>query len=389
MELILLLIYSFFVWLIFFKFKWLPWNITSQVITVTIPIIAIGILILLLNIGAPSSSDVRVINNSIQIVPRVTGRVTEVPIETNRPIKKGDVLFRIDPVPFEIKLRAAQANVAQLRAKLIGSQANQKSYDEQLKETTSKKQALKSKLDLAKLRVKQYDELASTGAGARFQLEQAQADVANYTGELASLTASEAQARTKTQARTKDGEQDEVAQTKAAIVAAEAQLADVQWELDQTTVYAPADGTVVNLQLRPGHVASQVVMAPVMTFIENSQWVIALYTQNEVREVKPGQEAEIAVRMYPGQIIKCTVDSVVWATAGGQVPISGNLPNIGTLPPGQLAVRLLPVDKSLFLAAGARGNGAIYTEYGELFHIVRKVFLRVSAKLDWLILKLH
>jgi multidrug resistance efflux pump len=389
MELLFLIVYSFLAWLVFFKFKWLPWNITSQVITVTIPLFLLAIVILVLNIGAPSTTDVRVINNSIQIVPRVTGRVVEVPIETNRAIKKGDVLFRIDPQPFQIKLRAAQANVEQARAKLIGSKANQQSYEEQLKEMTNKKKSVQSKLELAQLRVKQYGELSRTGASPRFELEQAQAEVAGYTNELNALAAGEAQARVKSQARTKDGEQDEVARTKAEIAAAEAALADAQWELDQTTVYAPADGTVVNLQLRPGHVASQLVQAPVMTFIENSQWVIAMYTQNEVREVKPGQEAEIAVRMYPGQIIKCTVDSVVWATAGGQVPISGNLPNIGSLPPGQLAVRLLPVDKSIFLAAGARGIGAVYTDYAEIFHIIRKVFLRVSSKLDWLILKLH
>ena len=389
MEVILLLIYSFIAWLIFGKFKLLPWNITTQVITVTIPIIGLAIMILLLNIGAPSSADVRVINYSVQIVPRVTGRVIEVPIEPNRPIKKGDVLFRIDPVPFQLKVKAAQANVEQLRAKLIGSKANQRTYEEQLTEITSKKRALNAKLQLAQMRVKQYRELSTTGAGARFDLEQAQAEVASMTDDLAALNASEVQARVKTQARTKDGDQDEVARTKAEIAAAEAQLADAQWDLDQTTMYAPNDGTVVNLQLRVGQVASQIVTAPVMTFIENGQWVIALYGQNEVREVQPGQEAEIAMRMYPGQIIKCTVDSVVWATAGGQVPVGGNLPSIGPMPPGQIVVRLLPVDKSIFLAAGARGVGAIYTEYAEIIHIVRKVIMRVGAKLDWLILKLH
>ena len=389
MEVILLLIYSFFAWLIFGKFKLLPWNITTQVITVTIPIIGLTIMILLLNIGAPSSADVRVINYSVQILPRVTGRVIEVPIEPNRPIKKGDVLFRIDPLPFQLKVNAARANVDQLRAKLIGSKTNQRTYEEQLTEITNKKRALTAKLQLAQLRVKQHRELAATGAGARFDLEQAQAEVASMTEDLAALHASEAQARLKTQARTKDGDQDEVARTKAEIAAAEAQLADAQWELDQTTVYAPNDGVVVNLQLRPGQVAAQLPLAPVMTFIENGQWVIALYRQNEVREVQPGQEAEIAMQMYPGQIIKCTVDSVVWATAGGQVPVGGNLPNIGPMPPGQLVVRLLPVDKTLFLAAGARGVGAIYTEYAEVIHIVRKVIMRVGAKLDWLILKLH
>lgn len=389
MELLFLIIYSICVWLIFFKFKLLAWNITSQVITVTIPLILLTIVVLLLNIAAPSSADVRVINYVVQVVPRVTGRVIEVGVEPNAKVKKGAVLFRVDPEPFRIKVRAAQASVDQGRAKLIGSQANQQSYEEQLKEASSKKTTLNAKLDLARLRVGQYGELARTGAGNRFDLEQAQAEVRQITSEIVAVDASVAQARVKTRARTKDGDQDEVARTKAEIAQAEAQLADAQWELDQTTVYAPADGTVVNLQLRPGQVASQFVGQPVMTFVEDQQWVIALYGQNEVREIGPDQEAEIAMRMYPGRIIKCKVDSVIWATAGGQVPIGGNIPNLPPMPPGQLAVRLYPVDKEIFLAAGARGQGAVYTEYAEFLHIIRKVFLRVSTKLDWLILKLH
>ena len=74
MEILLLGIYSFFVWLIFFKFKWLPWNIVSQVIVITLPIFALTALILFLNIVAPSSHDVRVINYVVPVVPRVTGR---------------------------------------------------------------------------------------------------------------------------------------------------------------------------------------------------------------------------------------------------------------------------------------------------------------------------
>jgi multidrug resistance efflux pump len=389
MEVHFLIVYSLLAWLIFFKFKWLPWNITTQVITVTIPIILLTLVILLLNIGAPSSGDVRVINYSVQIVPRVTGRVIEVGAEPNRPMKKGDVLFRLDPEPFQLQLQAAKASLEQARAKLIGSEANQRTYVEQLKEASGKRRSIETKLQLAQLRVKQYGELVTTGGGTRFELEQAQAEVKSLAGELAAVVASEAQAREKTNARTKDGDQDEVARVKAEIAAAEAQLAQAQWELDQTTVHAPSDGTPVNLQLRVGHVASQLVTAPVMTFLEKDQWVVALFGQNEVRAVEPGQEAEIFLRMYPGRIIKCKVDSVVWATAGGQVPISGNLPNIAPVPPGQIVVRLFPVDRELFLAAGARGGGAVYTDYLPIFHIIRKVFLRVSAKLDWLILKLH
>ena len=112
MELLLLSIYSFFVWLIFFKFKWLPWNTVSQVIVVTIPVISIAALILILNVVAPSSDDVRVINYVVPVMSRVTVHVTEVPIEPNRRIKKGDVLFKIDPVPFELDVQAAEANLA-------------------------------------------------------------------------------------------------------------------------------------------------------------------------------------------------------------------------------------------------------------------------------------
>ena len=391
MELLFLIAYSFFAWLIFFKFKWLPWNITTQVITITIPLFLIAIVILLLNIGAPSSTDVRVLNYVVQVVPRVTGRVIEVPVEPNRPVKKGEVLFRIDPVPFELEVKAAEANLVQMRAKLLTARANQSAYEEQLKGATGKKEATAARLDLARKRAAQYKELAATGAGNRFDFEQAETDVQNLSDELTALAASESQAKAKLAAKTKEGEQDEVAQARAQIAQAEAQLGDAKWKVEQTVFYAPADGTVINMQLRVGSVASQLVMNPVMTFVENEQWLIATYMQNEVREVKPGDEAEVAMKMYPGRVIKCKVDSVVWATAQGQLPISGNLPNLPPMPEGRLAVKLMldGKDKDLFLAAGARGQGAIYTGYGEIFHIIRKVFLRVSSKLDWLILKLH
>jgi multidrug resistance efflux pump len=301
------------------------------------------------------------------------------------------VLFKIDPVPFELEVKAAQANVNSLRAKLLTARGNELTYGEQLKGATGKKAATAAKLDLARLRVAQYKELSKTGAGNRFDLEQAEADVSNLSNELTSLVASESQAKAKLGAKTKEGEQDEVAQARALIAQAEAQLDDAKWKLSQTVYYAPANGTIINLQLRVGAVASQLVANPVMTFVEDEQWLLAIYSQNEVRRVKPGDEAEIALRMYPGRVLKCKVDSVVWATAQGQLPISGNLPNVPPMPEGRLAVKLMldGKDQNTFMAAGARGQGAIYTDYVELLHVIRRVFLRVSTKLDWLILKLH
>ncbi|MBP8081457.1 MAG: HlyD family secretion protein [Arenimonas sp.] len=393
MELLLLGIYAFFAWLVFFKFKWLPWNFVTQAITITIPIVGITILILVLNIVAPSSADIRVVNYVVPINPPVRGLVTEVPIEPNRPIKKGDVLFKIDPVPFQIAVQNFEAQLAQLGVQLITAKATSSNYNEQLKSATGQKVAVQSKLKLSQLRLQQFEELATTGAGNKFDFEQARADVRDLEGQLASAVAAESQAREKLSAKSPEGEQDDIANVRAQILAAKANLADAKWQLSQTTYRAPANGTVVALTLRPGAMAVPMPMAPAMNFIEDENWILAIYQQNEVRKVKPGQEAEVAFKMYPGRIVKCKVDSIMWATAQGQLPMGSMNPagGVAPVPPNALAVRLLlsDEDKDLFLAAGAKGGGAIYTDSVEPIQILRRVLIRISAKLDWLILKLH
>jgi multidrug resistance efflux pump len=378
MEALLLGIYSFFVWLIFFKFKWLPWNKTSQITVVIIPIVFLTTLILLLNVWAPSSSDVRVIKYVVQVVPQVRGRVIDVPVEPNSPVKKGAVLFRIDPTPFELQVRTLEATLAATEGSVV-------ELNEELQSAISRTRSVRPKLELARKRVEQNRELAATGAGDRFALEQAEADVRELEAQLGANIAAEAQVRARLGATVGD-DQAEVAQIKA-------QLANARWELSQTVFYAPADGTVINLQLRPGQMATALGALPVMTFVEDEFQVIALFQQNELHQVQPGDEAEIALETYPGRIIKCSVDSIVWAQGQGQIPMSGNVPQTGTapLPPGRFGVRLniAERDKNLFLAAGAVGNGAIYTQHGHHIHILRKVIMRVGSLLNWLVLKLH
>ncbi len=393
MEVILLGIYAFFAWLVFFKFKWLPWNIVTQVITITIPIIALTILILVLNIEAPSSADIRVMNYVVPINPRVSGKVIEVPVEPNMPVKKGDVLFKIDPVPFQIQVRSSEANIQSLQAQLITANANQRTFGEQLKAALSSEASARTQLKLAQTREKQFSELMKVGAGNQFDLEQAQTDLLKARNALESAQAQVQQVREKVDAKTADGIQDEVAKVMAQIAQGEAQLADAKWQLEQTVQYAPADGTVIALALRPGVMTTPFPAFPAMTFVENEQYVAAFFSQNEVRAIEAGNEAEIALKTYPGQIIKCEVESVVWATAQGQLPISGQLPNtgFGVAPDMRLAVKLKVTgeDAKLFLAPGARGHGAVYTNSGAMIHILRKIILRVGAKVDWLILKMH
>src|SRR4029078_3013504 len=144
MEIILLGIYAFFVWLIFIKFKWLPWTTPWKVAVVIFPVLAIAALLLFLNIIAPTTSDVRVSKYVVEVVSQVRGRVIEVPIENNRPVKKGDLLFAVDPTPYQndvasldAKLASDLANVGAAREKLQESQAkltDAQSSEEELKE---------------------------------------------------------------------------------------------------------------------------------------------------------------------------------------------------------------------------------------------------------------
>jgi multidrug resistance efflux pump len=200
-----------------------------------------------------------------------------------------------------------------------------------------------------------------------------------------SARANEAAIRAQLDATVGD-DQAEVAQIRA-------QLAQAQWDLEQTTLYAPADGYAINVQIRPGAMTAAFPTLPVMTFVESEYQVIALFAQNELHKIEPGNEAEFTLLTYPGQIIKATVDSIVWAQGQGQIAISSTLPQTGVapIPPGRFPVKLV-VDqrrKDLFLPAGAVGNGAVYTRHVEMIQILRRVILRIGAKLDYLILKMH
>lgn len=378
MEALLLGIYAFFVWLIFIKFKWLPWNTRSQVIVAIIPIVGLTVLVLMLNVFAPASADVRVIKYTVQILPQVRGRVIEVPIEGNKLYRKGEVLFRIDPTPYELDVKSLTAQLAEAEG-----QANQ--LREQLKSAAGSTGALKAQRDLARLRVTQNRELVSTGAGSRFDLDKAEADLANMEAQVTAALANEAQVQAQLAAIV-DGDQAAVARLKA-------DLAKARWELEQTTTYAPADGYVINLQLRPGSMVVPFPVAPAMSFVEEEYQVIALYNQNELHQVAPGNEAEIALYTNPGKVIKASVDSIVWAQGQGQLAMSGTVPQTGAapLPPGRFAVKLdiASRDRGAFLAAGAMGHGAIYTERMAPIHIIRKVILRVGSYTNYLILKLH
>jgi multidrug resistance efflux pump len=417
MEILLLGIYSFFVWLIFIKLKLLPWTTPWKVGVAIFPVVAIAMLLLLLNIFAPTTSDVRVVKYVVPIVSQVRGRVVEVPVENNRPVKKSDVLFRVDPTPYlneahsleaqlasdEAKVVADRQRAAEMQARLIEAESTERQLREQLKQAGGQVASLSASIELSRIRVKQNADLVSTGAGNRFDLERAQTDVNELTAQIAAARAAEQEIREKLEGRV-NGDLATVAEVKAQIATAVAQvrvseaqvattrarLDNARWELSQTTVVAPGNGTMVNVMLRPGFFVAGMPFNEVMTFVDDEYQIFALFGQNELHQVKPGNEVEVTLDTYPGRVVKAHVDSIIWAQGQGQVDASGDLPRTTFVaPPGRFPVKLVigEHDRALFLAAGARGSAAIYTERLTLVHIIRKVLLRVASYLDYIIIK--
>jgi multidrug resistance efflux pump len=417
MDILLLGIYAFLVWLVFIKLKLLPWTTPWKVGVVIFPVVALATLLLLLNIVAPATTDVRVVKYVVPVVSQVRGRVIEVPVENNRPVKKDDVLFRIDPTPYsnevqslearlasdEAKVRVERERLMEMQAKLADAVSVEPQLREQLNAATGQVEALTASLGLARKRVGQNTELVKASAGNRFDLEQAETDVDELTAQLAAARATEQQIREKLAGRVK-GELATVAQVKAQIATAEAQvrvsqaqvdttraqLENARWDLSQTTLRAPGNGTMVNVMLRPGFFVAGMPFNEVMTFVEDDYQIFALFGQNELHQVKPGNEAEITLDTYPGRVVKAHVDSVIWAQGQGQLDATGDLPRTTFVaPPGRFPVKLVVGEKDhqLFLAAGARGSAAIYTDHLSAIHILRKVLMRIQSYLDYIIIK--
>jgi multidrug resistance efflux pump len=333
--------------------------------------------------------------------------VLEVPVEEgNRLVHKGDVLFRVDPTPYQLdvenldaQLALAQGGQRETQESLTGANAKAAEARASIAQASARITEVEARLALARKRVDQNRELVNSGAGNRFDLEQAEANLAELTGQResarsqqAAAQAAEAQALASVgQIRQKLGTN--VNGTYAQVAQIRAQLANARWLLEQTTTLSPCECYVINLQLRPGAFVAGLPLNPVMSLVEADGQVIAFYNQNELTKVQGGDEAEFALETYPGQIIKGTVDSVIWAIGQGQLQPTGTIPmsTLANQPPGQFAVKfnLADRDRQLFLAAGASGDAAIYTQHAAFLHILRKVIMRVGSYMNYLVLKLH
>ena len=174
------------------------------------------------------------------------------------------------------------------------------------------------------------------------------------------------------------------------VAATQAELAQARYYLDNTLMVAPEDGYIINLQVRPGMVAGDVRLGAIASFVcDADRYLLANFFQENLKYVKPGQSAEVALDLYPGQIWKGRVEAIWQGSGAGQMVPSGAVPNFSAMaadtPQGQFAVaiRLEANDQSKF-PIGTQGRATIYAMPKSPFVALRRITIRGYTWFNWL-----
>lgn len=374
---VLLFGYIVFCWLVFFKFKWLQFNISWGIVSAFVGLHLLIIFLIGLRFVAPYATEARMVQHTIQLIPRLNHPtlVTDVLVEPNTRVKKGQPLFQFDRTLY-------QYQVEQLEAQLVAAQQNVKVLHNDIQISADKIVKLQSELEYAKYQKKLSEQLAEQGAGPVEEAQKWTAQVAAYQAAIQEAQAEEERSRLLYTS--------EINGTNTTVAQVEAELKQARFYLDNTLMVAPEDGYIMNLQVRPGMVAGIVRVGAIASLIvDEGRYLLAQFFQENLKYVKPGQEVEIALDLYPGQIFTGKVDAIWQGTGAGQYLPSGNLPQFSyvptEMPQGQFAVVIVldDEDQSKF-PIGTQGRASIYTNPDSGFVWMRKIGIRGYSWFNWL-----
>ncbi len=250
----------------------------------------------------PSTDDASIDADSVKIASEVGGRVIAIPVAENLAVKKGQVLFRIDPVPYQLAVDQAQADLALAEAQLVTQQKAVAS--QQSAATVAAKQitTATSNLDLATRTVARLVPLAARGYVPQQQLDQARTDASDA---MVALQQARVQAGAAVTAV------DSVAATEATVAARQAALAIARRDLADTVVRAMHDGLVVGLTTASGE-----IVAPgqaLFTLIDSEDWfAVGNFRETQLDAFQPGDCATVYSLIDRSQPIAGTIQGIGW-----------------------------------------------------------------------------
>jgi multidrug resistance efflux pump len=291
-------------------------------------------------VANPWTRDGRVRADVIQIAARVTAPIVEIAIVDNQFVRAGDVLFKLDPRTFETAVAQAQANlettgyeVDAMSPNVTSAEASVLSAQASVAQAGASVAEAKAGLEQNRADYERQQELLPKNASSKKAVESAKASYEVSQGKLKAAEAGlEAARATLSQARAGvvgaratlglPGDEN------ARLQLADAQLRQARLNLEFTTVTAPVDGYVTNLNLRLGDqvVANQ----PALALIDvNSYWVHGFFKETSIADIEPGDRAVVTLMTYPDTPLEGRVESLGWGIAQSDgAPSTDLLPSV-------------------------------------------------------------
>ena len=269
----------------------------------------------------PRTHDAYVFAYSAGITPEVSGRIVESHIQNDQFVHKGDVLLRIDPEPFEMKLHQADAQVAALQADIDLTSRQVTSQGSGAQAASLQADRARQQLALAHNTVQRMAPLLASGFVTAQQMDEARTNERAANAQLAAALQQASQAKEAI---------GDVESLKAQLLGAQAAQALAARNVRETTIRAPVDGRITGFNLSIGSFA--VEGHPLFTLIDNTHWyAIANFRETDLRHLQPGDRA------------------TVWVMGHDEHPLQGVVESLGSgvQPQGQAGPGLPAVDRNL------------------------------------------
>ena len=267
----------------------------------------------------PETDDAIVMADIIGVVPQVSGTITELHVVDNQDVKQGDLLFVIDPRPYEFAVQRARADLAALDGEI---EVTQRHIDGQRFAVAGAKaavQRMQAQVKNATDSLNRLEPLLSQEYVTPDKIDQAR--TAKLTAEAGLVEA----------LRRQDQAEQDVGDLNALLAkreAARAALGKAELDLDFCHVRAQFDALVVNLHTAIGAFVAPGPV-PVFSLVDRRNWyVMANYRETELRYIEPGMEAEVYLLTHPGTRFRGTVQGIGWAVNPEDQPIAPGVPQI-------------------------------------------------------------
>jgi multidrug efflux system membrane fusion protein len=268
----------------------------------------------------PRTDDAYVYADTIDVVPEVSGRIVELAVRDNQAVKQGDLLFRIDPRPYQDALARGKASLVALDRQIELTQRSVNAQQYNAESVRAAVERARAAANQASDTLHRMEPLLSHGYVAADDVDRARTA---QRATQAELNAAQLQAQ---QAAAAVSGVDALVAQRAVVIA---EIATAELNLEYATVRAPFDGRIVSLKTSTGQFAS--ALKPVFTLIDTRHWyVVANFRETELEGVRTGTPATVYLMSDTGQRFQGAVDSISYGVAPdeGGLALPGGLPRI-------------------------------------------------------------